>query len=237
MNSIKSKVRNTTFRLTQNLDNNWHLESDVEIVNNSFRQIINGEVYDPQNHIKTAFSYMDRLSTVHLEDTTEEMQSEINGYIKDYIVAAKEFVQSKLEPEEEHVPTEEELAEQARIKFEATKRSKLESISKYDTSDNVNQFFYNDMPLWLNKETRVGLMNSTNILKSAGYETTDLWFEDIHVTLPCDTVIQMLGALEIYALQCYNATAQHLSAVKALETIEEVEAYDYTTGYPEKLRF
>ena len=47
----------------------------------------------------------------------------------------------------------------------------------------------------------------------------------------------MLQALEIYALACYNVTEEHKAAVNALTTIEEVDAYDYTTDYPEKLSF
>ena len=47
----------------------------------------------------------------------------------------------------------------------------------------------------------------------------------------------MLSALEVYALQCYNVTEEHKAAVNALTTIEEVDAYDYKTGYPEKLSF
>ena len=49
--------------------------------------------------------------------------------------------------------------------------------------------------------------------------------------------MQMLYAIEVYASACYDNTQRHLSEVEKLETIEEVEAYNYRTGYPEKLRF
>lgn len=84
-------------------------------------------------------------------------------------------------------------------------------------------------------------MNSTSIEKAAGNGTTTLWFAiggvETEITLPCDTAIQMLSALEMYALACYNRTAQHKAAVAKLTTVGEVEAYDFTTGYPEKLTF
>lgn len=35
----------------------------------------------------------------------------------------------------------------------------------------------------------------------------------------------------------YNVTEEHKAAVNTLTTIEEVDAYDYKTGYPEKLSF
>lgn len=78
-------------------------------------------------------------------------------------------------------------------------------------------------------------MNSTQIEKASGKENTTLWFNGKSYVIPCDTAIQMLSALELYALDCYNVTAQHKANVEALTTKEEVEEYDYTTGYPEKL--
>jgi hypothetical protein len=80
-------------------------------------------------------------------------------------------------------------------------------------------------------------MNSTNILKNSGLETTTLWLNGKPYVISCDLLIQMLGALEIYALQCYNITEQHKSNINRLETVEEINNYDYTKNYPEKLIF
>ena len=55
--------------------------------------------------------------------------------------------------------------------------------------------------------------------------------------LPVDTAIAMLDAVNIYAMQCSGVTEAHEAAINALDTIEAVDAYDYTTGYPEKLNF
>jgi hypothetical protein len=41
----------------------------------------------------------------------------------------------------------------------------------------------------------------------------------------------------MYAVTCAGVTAQHKAAVNALATVEEVEGYDFTVGYPEKLVF
>jgi hypothetical protein len=49
--------------------------------------------------------------------------------------------------------------------------------------------------------------------------------------------VQMLYALEVYASACYDNTQRHLAAVDSLSTIEEIQSYDYTTGYPDKLKF
>ena len=47
----------------------------------------------------------------------------------------------------------------------------------------------------------------------------------------------MLSALELYALECYNVTAAHKANVMALESVDDVVAYDYESGYPDKLNF
>ena len=106
-----------------------------------------------------------------------------------------------------------------------------------DTSDEINSFFLNGIKVWLNKDTRVGLMNSLTIEKNSGKEESTLWFNNICITINCDAAIQMLSALELYALACYNVTAEHKVAVENLTSLEEVKSYDYTTGYPEKLSF
>lgn len=144
---------------------------------------------------------------------------EYNAYLK-HVFDVKMAVKMDLEMEESLAIAKEKL---------------LSEIATYDTSSAVNSFTLDGETLWLDKATRVGLMNSTNIERAEGRETTTLWFGGKSYTLPCDTAIRMLSALELYALECYNVTAQHKADVQALQTKEEVEAYDYTVGYPAKL--
>lgn len=129
---------------------------------------------------------------------------------------------------QEPVPTEAEKLKQA-------KADKIAEITTYDTSSAVNGFMLNGLLVWLDKATRVGLMNSTTIAKAAGQETTTLWLRDVKLVVDCDKAIQLLSALEMYALECFNVTASHKVAVSELTTIEEVEAYDYKAGYPKML--
>lgn len=111
----------------------------------------------------------------------------------------------------------------------------LKEIDAYDTSESVNSFILNDNPVWLDKSTRVGLVNSTTCQINAGMTETVLWLGTLPIRIECNKALQLLGALEIYALDCYNKTAEHKRNVGALETLEEITGYDYTEGYPEKL--
>lgn len=129
---------------------------------------------------------------------------------------------------QEPVPTESEKLEQA-------KADKIAEITAYDTSDKVNGFVLNGLLVWLDKATRVGLMNSTTIAKAAGQQTTTLWLKGIKLVVDCDKAIQLLSALEMYALECFNVTAAHKAAVSELKIIKEVEAFDVTADYPQQL--
>ena len=121
------------------------------------------------------------------------------------------------------------------LKLKQAKDDKIAEIASYDTSSSVNGFILNGLIVWLDKATRVGLMNSTTIAKSAGQKTTTLWLGGIKLVVDCDKAIQLLSVLEMYALECFNVTASHKQAVSELTTIEEVEAYDYKIGYPKML--
>ena len=144
------------------------------------------------------------------------------------------------------IPTEELLTEwgfepyvppQPERTLEVAKAEKIAEITAYDTSEAVNSFTLGNATMWISRDDRISLMNSTTILKNAGEEDTTLWYGGEKYTLPCDTLIQMLSALEVYALQCYDVTEEHKAAVNALSTIEDVDAYEYTTGYPQRLSF
>ena len=113
----------------------------------------------------------------------------------------------------------------------------LEYIIEYDKSSAVNSFYINGVESWLDRDTRVSLMNSTNIQKSMSTDTVTFWFNTINLQINCDLAIQMLSQLEVYALKCYNRTAEHKVNVMNLKGIDEMISYDYTTGYPDKLTF
>ena len=124
--------------------------------------------------------------------------------------------------------TEKEKLEQARV-------DKIAEIAAYDTSSSVNGFMLNGLLVWLDKETRVGLMNSTTIAKSVGQKTTTLWLGGMKLVVDCDKAIQLLSELEMYALDCFNVTASHKQAVSELMSPEDVEVYEYKAGYPKML--
>lgn len=117
------------------------------------------------------------------------------------------------------------------------KQRKISLIKEYDNSEAVNSFALNGEGMWLDKATRVGLVNSTQIAKEAGAKSIVLWVKDKSYVISCDVLLQMLSALELYAMECYNVTAQHMANVNALEDLNRIYNYNYTKGYPARLNF
>lgn len=128
-----------------------------------------------------------------------------------------------------------EMSEAEKVK--AAKDAKINEISHYDASDNINVFFMNNMPIWLDKATRAGLMLRFQSELALKKDTTTLWYNNMHFDLPLNDAMTMLYVIENYASQCYDTTQAHIAAVSALETIDEIRSYNYITGYPEKLHF
>ena len=121
--------------------------------------------------------------------------------------------------------------------IEEVRKMKISEIQIFDKSTNVNYFEIEGESMWLDKSTRVGLFNSISIEKQIGKSDTVLWYDAIKYIIPIPDALAMLNALELYALNCYNVTQSHIAAVRLLQTIEEIENYDYTIGYPVKLSF
>lgn len=124
-----------------------------------------------------------------------------------------------------------------KLDLEIVKSQKIVKIQDYDKSEGVNSFALNGNLVWLDKDTRVGLVNSLQIEKSAGKDETELWLNGIMYKLPIDHVLQMLVVLELYAKECYNMTQQHIANVKNLDDLNRIWNYNYTKGYPKRPSF
>ena len=131
---------------------------------------------------------------------------------------------------EDSFPTEENTLKHA-------KEDLRNSITEYDLSSEVNAFYMGDSVLWLDKATRAGLMLRFQAEQALGRTETTLWYGSMMFTLPIEIAFGMLYALEVYASECYDNTQRHLANVDKLNSVEEIDAYDFTTGYPKKLQF
>ena len=121
--------------------------------------------------------------------------------------------------------------------LEMIKEGVIKNILDYDNSNNVNVFLLGETPIWLDKATRAGLKLRFEAEIVSGKTETSLWYNNTQFPLLLEDAIKMLYAIELYASECYDNTQRHVSIVNSLENAENVNEYDYTTGYPDKLRF
>ena len=172
--------------------------------------------YTAEQEMALVNKYNSYLNSVTIDSAGVD---EYNDYLK-YIFNAKMVVNRDLELEEALVIAKEKL---------------FNKISEYDKSDEVNGFLLNGELFWLDRETRMSVSYSTSQEKALGNETTTIWLGGKSMVLPCEIVLGLLSQLEVYAKKCYNKTAEHKAAVDKLKTLEDVESYDYKSGYPERL--
>lgn len=137
---------------------------------------------------------------------------------------------------EVYTPTPIQLREQARVE-------KLMEIESYDSSSDVNECLIHyqgeTIPYWADKTTRTTLKEAVRDCIAVGLDKyrLDLREYGVSMEIDCELMLGMLQELEVYAIRCYNKTTDHIYAVKAMDNIEDIEAYDYQSDYPSKLEF
>lgn len=165
-----------------------------------------------------------------------EVQSIPEAEQRDGYIPVMYYRDGQIVYEYESIPEE----PQEEVSIEELKKQKIEELNTYyntEGTNGLNEFFINDMSMWLDPELRgnIDRQVSSNIL--LGNPTTDLSVNGTVLNIPNDTARLMLAKLELYAGQCYNVRDSKEKEINELTTKEEIEAYDVTTGYPEKLKF
>lgn len=229
---IESTIKPRSF---ESLNNGiWYYNYDIE------EKVVKVPSIDGEETEETRYSYVQvRISgkptlSKCFEAILREYRDENNTSL--YGVLLSEGINDQIEDINYNIKVDFNIAPE-KSPLDRAKELVLRKIDQYDTSSNVNGFMLNGVQVWLSKDTRVGLMNSVTIEKNSGKEQSTVWFNGICITINCDAAIQMLSSIELYALACYNRTAQHRLAVSQLTDISKVQAYDYTAGYPDKLSF
>lgn len=139
-------------------------------------------------------------------------------------------------------PTEEQLIKAGYVQedepvmtVEGAKAAKIAEIAEYSDSDAVNSLTFNGIKTWLTRTVRDGYNTSITAAKNLGEANVTFMVGDKEMQLPVEQARRVLDLVQRYADACYIVTERHKIAVRALQTVDEVEAYDYTVGYPEKL--
>lgn len=129
------------------------------------------------------------------------------------------------------------------MQLQQAKGRKIREIERYDESSEVNDciIVYQEQEIhyWASKDERNDLKSAVKDCISVGRETyrLDLRDKGLSIEIRCELLLQMLADLEVYAIDCYNQTTDHIFAVEALKSVEEVYKYNHRSGYPNVLTF
>lgn len=138
-------------------------------------------------------------------------------------------------------PTEEQILADGWIDYDATldgaKENLINEVKAYDKSESVECVYIKGEKTWYNKQERASLMNLANCYKSKDMNGCTLFVNGNPYEYTCDTLIDMLTQLEIYASECFNATQTNINSIKTLLTLDEVESFNYISKYPTPLEF
>lgn len=126
--------------------------------------------------------------------------------------------------------------------LEQAKQEKILEIEEYDRSDHVNSFTIDfgggvTQDAWITPDQRSNYKNSLDSAELLGLTEVHPVFNGQQLTLSLQMAKMALAQIQIYADRCYIVTETHKANVQALDSIEAVDAYDYTVNYPEKLTF
>lgn len=119
--------------------------------------------------------------------------------------------------------------------IDMAKAAKIAEIAAYSDSDAVNCLTFNGIKTWLTPVERANYDTSLTAAELLGEASITFLVNSYELELPVEQARRVLAMVQRYADSCYIVTERHKKAVRALQSIEEVDAYDYTTGYPEKL--
>lgn len=164
---------------------------------------------------------------VHLEPTVNGEETECYEYIVDEEPNI-EYLTSQLQEWKQYISARQ---------LEFAKVDKCKQLIEYDSSSSVNSFTINNKSMWIDASLRQQLRISLEAIQAAGRDTATKWFDGVEYTFPLTSWFSMLNALEVYAADALNVTESHKAAINNLTSIEDVEAYDFTVGYPQKLNF
>ena len=180
------------------------------------------EEIDPvywQGKIGTTYQDFEQDKWIHLSD------EQVEFYYEHPYATVEEIINMALTPRT----------------LERAKAEKLEQIDEYNNSDTINGFdVVKDgvtVSDWLTPEKRSNYRNSIDAAKLVGLTSLSLYVGGMAVTLPTQDAELMLAQIQLYADQCFMVTETHKANVGALDTIEAVDGYDNTQGYPQRLTF
>ena len=116
------------------------------------------------------------------------------------------------------------------------KSNKIAQLESYNNSDEINCFTViidgNSFKTWFTPNQRANYKNSIDSAELLGKEIVKPVINGIEIELNLSVAKIDLAKIQIYADKCFGVTEKHRAAINALNTIADVDNYNFKTGYP-----
>lgn len=114
---------------------------------------------------------------------------------------------------------------------------RIAQINAHDSSNEVNHFTIKGITGWLDKNTRVALVNMYQLhQKLEGVSLPALWVDGNKIEFESvEDALKALAKIEVYASQCYAATQELLCIIKQFmeaRQLLEIQTFEYRSHYP-----
>lgn len=119
----------------------------------------------------------------------------------------------------------------------AAKANKVHEIDEYYNSSKVNNFKLNGMDMWLDPTLRGNIQRQIWAAGITQEEKLVISISGIGLELPVPTAETMLARLEQYAALCYNVRDKKIAELNLIQSVDLVNKFNATDGYPEILQF
>lgn len=121
------------------------------------------------------------------------------------------------------------------LKNQMKNRKKRESEIYFDNE--VKSFTINGERINIDTETLNKLTFRVMSEELLNINNTSMWFNNKKYEYKTKDALSMLYQLQVFFGSSYDITQSHMSFIDSLDTINEIEEYDFRAGYPEQLHF
>lgn len=121
--------------------------------------------------------------------------------------------------------------------FEENQKQKLNDAYQYGNSTEVDANLINGTPIVISADVRTKIRERLEIAQINEQTTDTIRLGNISVSLPLEQIHQLLTQISKRAIANYDNLQQHLAQIQAIKDQQNLDNYDFKTGYQKPLEF
>ena len=119
--------------------------------------------------------------------------------------------------------------------IKSIKQKLIDLQKEYDKSNEVNVFYINDIPCWLDSAARTSISRNCDIYEKNKIDTYVLYNGNMSFNIKVSELRNLLNRLELYAIETNKVTHNHINEIKEIKDKNGI--LNITKDYPNKLYF